>query len=288
MRKLLLIISFVCLSTSALACDKQVTVPLLESSKDRLILDLLKLSLSKTSIQYCINEYNQVLTEGRKASHVKKGILSLQWASTGSQSSQLLQAVKHPIFRGLTGFRLLVIREGEQSTFDQIKDLTGLKGLTAGQGQFWGDTQVLRANNLPVVTSTQARKLWKMLHLKRFDYLPLGLHEPWKDLKMRPSYHLSVEKNWILSYPAALYFYTQDQESELHKNLTQGMQAALDDGSYQNMLISSDMFQSIIKQASVEKRRVIELNNPYNQNTELQSIAKNFLNQYLSSRTVQN
>ncbi|WP_159084050.1 diguanylate cyclase [Saccharobesus litoralis] len=218
--------------------------------------------MSKTTSSICLKEIDDVVTEARKGKYIQDGIIDVQWASAGSHASQYTLPITKPIFLGLTGMRVFVIRKGEQARFDKINTLHDLRGLKAGQGLFWGDTKVLQAAGLPVTTSAQARRLWHMLYLKRFDYLPLGVHEPWKDLAMRQDLELEVERNLLLVYPSGLYFYVNQQNKSLYQLITDGFDKALADGSYQAKLRQSNMIQSVLKYANLEQRRVIYLANP--------------------------
>ncbi|MGJ8681730.1 diguanylate cyclase [Paraglaciecola sp.] len=239
-----------------------VKLPKLESTKDNLINSLLQLSLSKVFPNVCYQQNDQIVTEARKAKLIQKNVINIQWASASSAVEDYLQHIEMPIFKGLMGFRIFVIRQNEQSRFDQINTVEHLKTLVAGQGAFWGDTKVLKAAGLPVVTSTQGRRLWEMLDLKRFDYLPLGAHEPWKDIEIRPELNFTVEKNLLLIYPSAMYFYVSKDNKLLFDSLNRGMQIAFDDGSYDELLFKSDMLQGAINKANLDHRKILVIKNP--------------------------
>ncbi|MCF2949732.1 diguanylate cyclase [Paraglaciecola aquimarina] len=250
-------------------CDMTVTVPKLESSKDKLINSLLQLSLNKVQANICYQQNNQIVTEARKAKLIEDGVINIQWASASSKVDEYLQHIEQPIFKGLMGFRIFVIRDNEQAKFDHINSVEQLKELVAGQGAFWGDTKVLKAAGLPVVTSTQGRRLWQMLNLKRFDYLPLGAHEPWADIELRPELNFTVEKNLLLIYPSAMYFYLSKNNQQLFELLNRGMRLAIDDGSYDELLFKSDMLQGAINKANLANRKILVIDNPYFSNKKI-------------------
>ncbi|EWH08633.1 penicillin-binding protein 1A [Catenovulum agarivorans DS-2] len=250
-------------TSQLMACDIQVTHPLQENSKDELVVELLKLSLSKVNKSVCFDELSETLTEARKVHYVIEKRLSLKWGSAGGHYVEHLQEVAQPIFRGLGGYRILVIRQGEEARFKNVNSLEDLTSFTVGQGAFWGDTRVLENAGLKVEKSTQARKLWKMLHAKRFDYIALAVHEPWKELAVRPDLQMAVEPNILLVYPSALYFYVHKNNQALYELLDSGMKKALADGSYYQKLVNSQMIKDTIKYANIAKRKVIELDNPF-------------------------
>ncbi len=244
------------------SCEMTIKHPMLESSKDNLIFKLFSLSISKVTTKVCYEQLNTVMSEARKSKSIEKGFIDVQWASADSFANDLLIPVNIPIFKGILGYRIFVIRKNDQHLFENVNSLSDLQKFIAGQGKFWGDTKVLEHAGLPVVTSTRGRHLWQMLASKRFDYLPLAIHEPWQDLKIRPELDLVVEKNLMLVYPMALFFYVNKDNEKLYQYLEQGMRMAIKDGSYDAILKSSEMIKSAAKYANIETRKIIYINNP--------------------------
>lgn len=244
----------------ALACESPIKVQQLESGKDNLMNALLTLAISKSAPERCVKTNDEVMTTGREVMHVKKGLLDVLWSS--GHDIRGLMPVRVPIFKGILGYRMFVIRKGEQARFDNISSIEDLKKLKAGLGKGWGDTIVLQNAGIPMVTTTRARFLWPMLDNKRYDYLPIAVHEPWEDLALRPELKLTTEENILIRYDSAMYFYVNSKNTELAKLISDGMKKAIDDGSYDDLLYQSEMIQSAIKFANVDKRRVIEIPNP--------------------------
>lgn len=247
-------------SPFALSCDKPIKIQRLESGKDHLMFSLLQLATSKAAPKRCVKTNEDVMTTGREVMHVKNGLLDVLWSS--GHEIRGLTPIRIPIFKGILGYRMFVIREGEQARFDNIYTIEDLKKLKAGLGKGWGDTLVLQKAGIPMVTTTRARFLWPMLDNKRYDYLPIAVHEPWEDLAIRPELKLTTEKNILIRYDSAMYFYVNSKNTVLHKLITKGMQQAIEDGSYDKLLYQSEMIQSAIKYANIERRRVIEIPNP--------------------------
>lgn len=244
----------------ALACKKPIRIQQLESGKDQLMYSLLSLAITKSSPTYCVETNDEVMTTGREVMHVKNGLLDVLWSS--GHEIRGLTPVRVPIFKGILGYRLFVIREGEQEKFNNIYSIDDLKKLKAGLGKGWGDTIVLQNAGIPMVTTTRARFLWPMLENKRYDYLPIAVHEPWEDLALRPELNLTTEKNILIRYDSAMYFYVNSKNTELANLISEGMKIAIADGSYDKLLYESEMIQSAIKFANIENRRVIEIPNP--------------------------
>lgn len=269
----IVLIGLTLFNSGVLACEQSFTIQVVESSKDRLIQQLLDLSLSKNTKAFCTKPLTSVLTDGREEMLVRKDFLDIIWSSAIPTENTELKAIRIPIFKGLTGYRILVIRQGEQGRFDSVQQLSELKNLLAGQGAFWGDTQILRQAGMSVVTSTRGRNLWQMLHKKRFDFMPLGMHEPWKDLAIRSDLNLIVEKNILLKYPFALFFYVNKKNNALFDYISSGMKAAIKDKSYNLLLRRSEMIRDMSRYANIQNRRVIVLANPdFHQHTPKENI----------------
>ena len=83
-----------------------------------------------------------------------------------------LEPIRICIRKGILGIRLFLIDKNQQEKFAAIKSLEGLARLNAGQGQDWLDTAVLRANDLPVITSSSYEGLFTMLMAHRFGLFP--------------------------------------------------------------------------------------------------------------------
>ncbi|WP_156184273.1 diguanylate cyclase [Cellvibrio sp. pealriver] len=243
-------------------CSLTATIPLIESEKDKLIYDLLVLSLSKTDVNVCLTQLEQVITDARKTRRVEEGSLSLKWSSASNPLEKNLKPIKIPIFKGLLGYRIFVIRKGDQNRFNSIKTLEDLRKLTAGQGYFWGDTKILQTAGIPVVTAAQGRNLWSMLASHRFDYMSLAVHEPWLDLEHRAELQLEVEKNLLLVYPSAMFFYVSTGNKVLYDLISSGMERAINDGSYDRLFYQSRMIQAVVERVNFSTRKVIYINNP--------------------------
>lgn len=260
---MLLTLSTASFSVPEEPCDFNIRLQLLESEEDFFIHSLLKLSLSKTQKKICYTYDTDILTDARKTRHIEKGLLSLKWESAhSSEENALLRPVRIPIFRGLLGHRVFVIQKSEQYRFDKIESLEGLKPFSIGQGLFWADTKILKHAGLNVVTSVQGRNLWGMLNSERFDMMAIAIHEPWLDLENRSDMDLAVEENLILSYPSGLFFYTAPNNLALRDALERGMRQAMLDGSYDKLLVQSDIIKKTLLYARVSTRKSITIENP--------------------------
>ena len=235
----------------------------INNEKNQLILDVLKLALSKTEQSYnYIESSNPNVNLVRNKNKIKGAELSVMWAGTSYLLEEELLAIKIPVLKGLLGHRILIIRRNEQQKFSKIMNLRDLTKLRAGQGTFWEDTQILRSNNIPIVTTNKYQNLFPMLAGGRFDFFPRAIHEPWVELKNYPQLDLVVEENILLVYPFAMYFFVSPDNKELAKQIEVGFDRAIDDGSFDRLFFSNSMIKDALLKAKLSNRRTFHLNNP--------------------------
>lgn len=257
--------------TYSSACETIVKIQQTNSEKDRLIKSLLALSLSKSSPNTCIAQSEDEMSIIRLQLQVENSLLDVMW--TSADLKDVLTPVRIPIFKGFLGYRIFVIRQNDQVSFDHITSLSDLKTLYAGIGKYWGDKLILSAAGIPLITTQTGNRLWNMLANKRFDYFPLAIHEPWEELEVRTKLALTTENNLLISYPSALYFHVHKSNLALLNLISSGMKKALEDGSYDKLLLKSKMIQNTVKFANISKRKLIKIENrEVNRNTPKENL----------------
>ena len=114
-----------------------------------------------------------------------------------------------PIDRGLLGYRVALIRKEAQPRISAVNDLDGLRRLTIGQGQYWGDVPIYQFNNIPLITNSNYSLLFAMLSNGRFDLFPRGIVEIIPELhKFQLLYpNLDIDNHLLIKYPYAEFFY---------------------------------------------------------------------------------
>jgi len=225
---------------------------------------LLKLALSKSQSldKYDWQETVPTNTEERMVRMLLDNQLDIVWYATTKDLEERLQPIRICIFRGLLGYRVLMIKEGTQHKFDGMKTLEDLKRVSLGQGQFWADTSVLTANNLNVVKVLKYEGLFYMLDGDRFDAFPRGAHEPWSEMQRYPKLALDVEKNLLLSYINPFYFFVNKSNTRLAQDVERGLRIALEDGSFNEYFLNDPTVKDVIAKANLKSRTLIHLENP--------------------------
>lgn len=223
----------------------------------------LHLALTKTSnkserIQ--LDYHSFAVNRERARLLVKQGILDIIWSSSNTKREGELTAVKFNLLRGINEYRLLLIRADDQPKFDQVNTLADLHKFRIGSGTHWSDTDIYRFNGLPLVTSYAHDPMFRMLNVKRFDYMARSIQEVNYELEHYGKLGLIVEKNLVIHYPQPIYFFVKDKN--LADRIKQGLEIAQQDGSLDKLFFSIPNFRQAWEQLQKLDRKVIELHVP--------------------------
>ncbi len=192
------------------------------------------------------------------------GAISVAVLNSSNARERTLLPVKIPLDKGLTSYRLFLIKQATQEKLDGVQSARDLKSISFGQGSKWVDAEILQAAGLHVELSMTYEGLFQMLNADRFQVFPRGVNEIADELAHHKATmpDLVIEKNLLLYYPQPRYFF--------FSNTTEGRRLAkrVDDGLQQ--LISSGEFEARYRQFKAEVlanvnlagRRVIRLENP--------------------------
>lgn len=183
------------------------------------------------------------------------------WTMTDKEREQQLRPIRIPLCKGLFGYRVLLIRANDQERFNQVRDLNGLSELLAGQGTHWPDTPIMQRNGLRVTTAETTESLFRMINAKRFDYFPRGISEAWFELAQRKEKNLVVEKNIMLYYPAALYFFVNKSNEALAVRIETGLEKLIDSGEFDEFFYRHPRVNFGLE--NLTSRHVIKLDNPF-------------------------
>ncbi|GGY61351.1 hypothetical protein GCM10011613_00930 [Cellvibrio zantedeschiae] len=223
---------------------------------------MIQLALDHMDTKYTLKVGTENFTQARANEEVKTGGLDLIWTTTGKETEEELEPIRIPLFKGLLGCRIFIINKNDQAKFDKVETFEDLKKLKFGQGKTWADGKILEANGLNVIKTYKYENLFYMVEGGRFDAFPRGVHEPFGELALRPKLDLAVEKNILLIYKMDLYLYTSKNNRKLAKELEDGFNKAIADGSFDKLFYSSPQVKDIIEKANMKNRKVFYLDNP--------------------------
>lgn len=224
---------------------------------------LLELALNKTldtDGPYRLEQARNILTENRLKAALRLGHVDVIWSATTSELEQTLLPIPVSLLKEFGDYRILVIRPEDQHRFDEVSSLSDLRKFTGGIGSQWADVDIMRANDLPVVSAVGYERLFKMLAAKRFDYFSRGLYQVQREIEMRPKF--VMEENLMLYYPSPFYFFVNRSNSALADRIERGLRIAIEDGSFDELFFSVSRHQWARDELNKNHRRVIKLDLP--------------------------
>jgi ABC-type amino acid transport substrate-binding protein len=224
------------------------------------VTELLQLALSKTSTPYRLQTADFPMNQERQVLEIEAGrTIDVGPIPSSAEREARLLPIRIPLNKGLLGWRLGLVRKGEQALTANVKTLDDLKKLRLAQGQEWPDTQILQGNGVTVITAPKYEGLFKMLVGKRFDYFPRSVMEIWDEQAINAD-TLEVEPHLALHYFYDAYFMVNRKNTKLAEDIRAGLEKAIADGSFDKLF--QQYFGERLRKARLETRTVIELKNP--------------------------
>jgi hypothetical protein len=223
-------------------------------------LQLLQLALSKVGTDYRIQLSEVSMNQERAISEIEAGrTIDVSPLPTSAEREARLLPIRIPIHKGVLGWRIGLVRKGDEELLARVNTLQDLKGVSLAQGHRWPDTQILQANGISVITARRDEGLFKMLQAKRFDYFPRSVMEIWDEQANRAD-TLAVEPHFALHYYFDSYFMVNRKNTRLWQDIRDGLERAIRDGSFDKLF--QQYFGERLRKAHLETRTVIELRNP--------------------------
>ena len=225
---------------------------------------LLALAAQKGGHEFTVSRYPETVAQARAVQLIQSGKdVQVGWFGTGSELEAALRPVRIPIDKGILGYRVFIIEAGRQAAFSAVKSLDDLRALSAGQGLGWTDIGILRANGI-TVQAASFDLLFPMLARGRFDFLPLGANEVFLNAEKHgpAAGRLVVERDLVLVYPFAMYFFVTPDRRDLADAIERGLKAAIQDGSFDRLVSTHPWLRDAFSRAELSRRRVIPIANP--------------------------
>lgn len=172
--------------------------------------------------------------------------------------------VRIPIDRGLTGYRIFVIRRGDDARFESARTIDDLRRFAYGVEESWFEGEILEAAGFRVVTGSEFEGLFHMLLNRRFDAFPrpvtVALEEYGARRTQLPG--LAIERGVVLHYPMPLYFwFARTAEGErLAARVGEGLTKMVEDGTFERMFFAH--FGRRIADLDLKNRRLFRIHNP--------------------------
>ena len=225
------------------------------------MLSLLQLACDEAELR-CQLQAAAAMNQSRAMVQMGKrdGGIDLFWGMTSREREQQAIPIRIPLDKGLLGWRVALVNASQPDVLAGVRDVKQLSRLVAGQVADWPDTAILRNAGLQVLTSQDYGNLFPMLQRKRFDYFPRSVMEVQREAALPVAKGLLIDRNLVLHYPTAMYFFISPLKPELAAQLEQGLRKALKDGRF-NQLFQRYNGQ-LLSQLALNKRQEIALPNP--------------------------
>lgn len=261
----------VLLHASAWAAPMQYIYPPPENGADvrmSFYWDILQMALDETQSKwgpYELQPGQKVMTPARAEMQLANSQdISVMARTTSIEREKKLLPIRIPLDKGLTGYRLFLIKGVNQPAFSGIRSTTELRQFSIGQAASWIDVDILRHAGLDVVTGPTYESLFPMLDAGRFDLFSRGVNEISAEMAANaPTYpDLAVEKKLVLYYPLPRYFFfsrTADGE-KLAQRAEAGLRVLMRNGKFQKRYVQFK--KSILADLNLSGRRVIRIANP--------------------------
>jgi ABC-type amino acid transport substrate-binding protein len=191
---------------------------------------------------------------------IEQGELDIYWSAASISREQALLAIKIPIYKGLFGYRLMLVKAENKNLLAGVRTIKDLKKFTIGQGVGWPDVEIYQHNRIKVDTTNEYANLFNMLALGRFDLFPRAVVEIWDEVELFKTLNLAVEENVLVHYPYAIYFYVKKDAQQLASIIETGFRRIIEEGEYDALFMQ--YHSNVIDKMNTQARVVIELDNP--------------------------
>lgn len=228
---------------------------------------LLKLALEKTKATW--GDYELVASDSMNTARLikmlKRGTLKnpMFKLSAETELCNSLGYVPFPVDLGIVGYRVFFTAAGKLGKLEAVSSLADLKRFSVGQGDGWADVDILSQAGFAVHTSPSYEALFQMVVAgNRFDLFPRGVNEIKGEFEAhRDIANLAVERKLVLYYPLPRFFFTNQHGSEQAlKRVSEGLAAAYDDGSLQELW--EKHYKESVDYVDLNSRKVFTIDNP--------------------------
>lgn len=190
--------------------------------------------------------------------------LTLLLRVTNSELEETFRPVRIPLDKGLTGYRLFLIKAETQPRLDGVRSFEDLKPFSFGVGAKWIDVTILRAAGLTVEPGEDYAGLFRMLEARRFDIFSRGVNEIAVELKenIEKNPDLVIENKLMLYFPLARYFFTNrtPEGEKLAQRIEDGLQRLVRSGEFERRY---QVFkQQCLVGLNLAGRRLLRITNP--------------------------
>lgn len=224
-------------------------------------LALLELALARSGREYQLQSSAERMSKSRSMMFLKEqSELDILWTMTSVERELDLLPIRIPIFKGLSGYRVMLIKQQHQAKFGLNASAAQIKKLVYAQGHDWIDSKILTLNGFSVIGAAHYDNLFSMLEKGRVDAVPRNALEIADEAQVLAHRSIVIESNWVIYYPTASYFFVNPANKQLAKDLETGLRKTIADGSFEQLF--QQFFSAHLTELKLKERNIIHLNNP--------------------------
>ncbi|MDF2179331.1 amino acid ABC transporter substrate-binding protein [Aliiglaciecola sp. CAU 1673] len=230
-----------------------------EDERPNYPLRLLSEALNATGVNYKLMPSERILLQSKALKQLQANReVNVVWSMTDNQREADLLPIRIPIYKGLVGVRLFLIKPEHEKWFQGIRSFEQLTAYRPVSGHDWPDTKILQANGLDAVTGPDYEQLFQMMLEGKADFFPRSVVEIWDEWKNQEQ--LQIESHLALYYPTATYYFVNKNNVVLANLIQSGLQRILDNGRFEALFMAE--YAPMLEQAKMAERRIFTLDNP--------------------------
>lgn len=217
--------------------------------------------------QYCLEYASIVMKRDRALMEMEKGItVNVTISPPRPEWIEKTHTIFFPVRKGIGSFRLFLTMSDSDSLFHFNTTLEELKKLRCGVQQQWTTAKAMAKLDFTLVHSTNYPGLFGMLADKRFDYLPRGVNEIYEEHETWSQIHpeMVIENELVLLLPLPTFIFISKTEPELAERIEKGLSLIVENGTFEK--IFTQHFETFLKKADIDNRKMIVVENPLLQN----------------------
>ncbi|MGF1682621.1 hypothetical protein [Photobacterium minamisatsumaniensis] len=221
---------------------------------------LLQAALEASGNDYTIQKLTNVGFGERAVRDLEGGRGDILWTMTSPEMEQRLIPVRIPLFKGLLGNRIPIIKKADSVAFSTLTN-EQFRQLKIGQVESWPDAKILANDGLQVVTSIEYALLYGMLNSQRFDYFTLGAAEIEAEFDRLGPDNQEIDRHILIQYHSPAYFFVSPSQPELAADITAGLETLIANGKFDEMFYNLSIFKDLHQRLKLDQRTVFYIKN---------------------------
>jgi hypothetical protein len=202
------------------------------------------------------------MAQKRSMQELNSGDLTLAWSGAISAREAVFLPIRVPLFAGLLGTRVPVIRKDALVQFEQVKTADDLKALIACQGDQWPDSDILEDNGYKVERVNKFELMYRMLRAGRCDYFPRGITEVYTEVDHQEDDLVMAYDRIILVYKFPMYFFVGKSNTELEQVLTEALYSYAASGELIEFMKNHETTRNVFPLSKYKDSLIFKLDNP--------------------------